>query len=793
MASPFSLFRKYQKNLMVVLAVLAVFAFVIAPSLMQMGDRQPAGGGGITTDVSWNGGTLDAQQLAYMQGQEQLAVRFLTAVMDKCEEEGGNPPPGLAQKRGNRWVFSFIPTTDPNFNQQFRDRQSLRSLVLSKKAEQMGIHLSDEWITNFLYKLTDDTVEFRVVGDDLLNSSTGSRMGMSQLYDELRMHLQGFQLTNLAFRLPEAPGESWAIHEQLKRRIEAEILPLKVDDYLSEVTEEPSDAQIKALYDKHKDEYSYPGKPEPGFTAMRKLDFNFIKVKREAFEEQALAAELAKITDEAIEAHYERNKSQYKVAPPEMSTNEAEATPPAEDKPADDKPADDKPADDKPADDKPADDKPADDKPAPDANGSSSSGSTARFVSLPRGDDPPPATADDAADTQPANAAPADDAKSTAPADSAAPADDSPATPAPATTPTDPAATTTAPAEPVAPAEPADDEVPPEPEPPVQYKPLDEVLREEIRLDLAKASASAAVEVKFTAAIQAITSALTDYSNEYTSWKIDASGEKPALPNLEELAKSALSEVSETGLLDAFEMQETELGKTGQSVETGQGNQPQTVSMVQMAYTQDVPEYSPSVSQGFEDQIDTLYVYWKVNEQPDTPLTLAEAKDDVINAWKTGKARLVAEKAGDAIATSVSDSEGKSIKELRPDDAAEVIDTDPFSWLTEGSVPFGGPPQLSSIDGVEGVTNDFMQEVFKLKPGEAKAIMNQGQDTVYVVRLAKEEQTEEQLRDSFINARFDFAAMFLSQQQNSQRVQAWIQDIEREMGVTFPEDTEGTP
>mgnify|MGYP004319338433 CR=1 FL=1 len=54
MASPFSLFRKYQKNLMVVLAVLAVFAFVIAPSLMQMGDRQPAGGGGITTDVSWN-------------------------------------------------------------------------------------------------------------------------------------------------------------------------------------------------------------------------------------------------------------------------------------------------------------------------------------------------------------------------------------------------------------------------------------------------------------------------------------------------------------------------------------------------------------------------------------------------------------------------------------------------------------------------------------------------------------------------------------------------------------------
>jgi len=94
---------------------------------------------------------------------------------------------------------------------------------------------------------------------------------------------------------------------------------------------------------------------------------------------------------------------------------------------------------------------------------------------------------------------------------------------------------------------------------------------------------------------------------------------------------------------------------------------------------------------------------------------------------------------------------------------------------------------------VEGVTNDFMQEVFKLKPGEATAIMNQGQDTVYVVRLAKEEQTEEALRESFINARFDFAAMFLSQQQNSQRVQAWIQDIEREMGVTFPEDTEGTP
>jgi hypothetical protein len=58
--------------------------------------------------------------------------------------------------------------------------------------------------------------------------------------------------------------------------------------------------------------------------------------------------------------------------------------------------------------------------------------------------------------------------------------------------------------------------------------------------------------------------------------------------------------------------------------------------------------------------------------------------------------------------------------------------------------------RLSQPQGLESVGPDFMREVFKLKQGDVAALPNYDKSIVYVVRLADQVETDEQLRSNFL-------------------------------------------
>jgi hypothetical protein len=122
----------------------------------------------------------------------------------------------------------------------------------------------------------------------------------------------------------------------------------------------------------------------------------------------------------------------------------------------------------------------------------------------------------------------------------------------------------------------------------------------------------------------------------------------------------------------------------------------------------------------------------------------AEVRANVLRQWKMIQARQMAKAEAERLAVEARTS-GKSLAELfgnRP--GANVVLTEPFSWMTYGAIPAAEartPPRLSQIftrvtnpapgepserEAVEIPGNEFMRTVTRLNSGEVAAAMTAG-------------------------------------------------------------------
>ena len=106
MSSPFQIFRKYQKSLLVVAGVILMFVFVIGDSLFQWlgaaAQGPPAAGGSAPTDlaVKWDGGSLSNQELRQMVFRRRVVKGFLEQLFQlgrKLAFDAGADPQQLPQ------------------------------------------------------------------------------------------------------------------------------------------------------------------------------------------------------------------------------------------------------------------------------------------------------------------------------------------------------------------------------------------------------------------------------------------------------------------------------------------------------------------------------------------------------------------------------------------------------------------------------------------------------------------------------------------------------------------------
>lgn len=366
MAGSFDIFRKYQRSLLVAVAILAMLAFFVLPPFLQMGGPAPAGDPVV---ARWSGGEIREAQLERSVAMRSVVNRFLV----EAAVAAGRDPARL-----------------PLFPES--EEAVVRTTLVNEEARANGLTVSDTAINDFLGQWTNNLVR----PEQLTEIIAGLRLGptaVSQhdLFEALRAELTG---RNMLFMFQtgfsgDPPGWRWDYFRRLEQKATVEVVPVPVQSVAADVPA-PSRAALESLYEKHKNELPDPRGDAPGFRRPRRAKYEYFMATREAFEKAAAA----EVTDEEIAAYYEKNKAAMfraaadskpaAEAEPQGDAKDADAPPAA--KPAADKPAappqgrtsgrsgvqtvafrqpgQAKPADAKPAESKPADTKPADAKPA---------------------------------------------------------------------------------------------------------------------------------------------------------------------------------------------------------------------------------------------------------------------------------------------------------------------------------------------------------------------------------------------------------------------------------------------
>ena len=136
------------------------------------------------------------------------------------------------------------------------------------------------------------------------------KLSKDSLYNAFRDELLAMNLRRMATGgvLVTTPASAWQYYDKFNRRVTAEFVPFEVDDYISQVSGEPTKTEISDLYEKYKDAYPSPRSEDPGFKRPPHVKFGYVMVDFNKLVEE----EKANVTREQMEDHYEKNKDNYR-------------------------------------------------------------------------------------------------------------------------------------------------------------------------------------------------------------------------------------------------------------------------------------------------------------------------------------------------------------------------------------------------------------------------------------------------------------------------------------------------
>lgn len=789
MASPLAFFRRHNKILLAILTAITVLTFTVGGVIMQFFQgRAPSG---TTVDVkevvaTWDGGSIKEGELQRARRRRETVAAVL-AQIDRMRIE--------------RATDSFPKA--PQLLLGTSDQQIVLGEILADRAEDMGIRVTDADVNAYLTLYSDELVAPEEIAG-VFRKFTGGEMQSSDFFDRMKKELAILQ-AYLAYQSAQpavTPADAWEAYLRTSRQVQATVVPFPVKDYLAEVKEEPSRAEISRYYEKYKTEYKDPLSWEAGFRRPYEAKFGYFHAEFADFLERAKQ----QVTDEQVRAAYDEAiaRGEFRELdlpsvdedplplpgagaapsadeapsgdtplPPAETAPPAEGTPPGEPAPEATPPGDAAP-----------ESTPAPESSAPEEttapetpSAETPSEEPAPPVEEVPGETTPPAeTPEESASLKPADSRlfvvlqdenqPATDEPAAEPAVSEAPAADASAG-------EDAAATTAPPSGAVIVGSPDLKAQPPAPpgaaasgtgttpaagapasEP--KFKPFEEVA-DDLRLRLARPIAQKAM----LEAVKKASAAVNEYSQRVAVAAVTEEA-LPARPNFRHIASTLGLTYAETPAINAFATR-TDEGKDYYPLITAremdftqpmQGQQFGYKTFSQVAFVPGAPLFAPTTL-FVENQFNPsdAYVFWKTEEHPAEVPPLDEIRDEVVEAWKLEKARDLAKAAAEKAAQEANAKAASLKPNAEGTRESALLALYPKKAKSAGQftfLPHQFDPTAGEISNVENAGPDLRQAIFSLREGEVNFAANNDRSIYYLVEVTKDMQPPAQTVDRFL-------------------------------------------
>ncbi len=811
MASPFSYFRKNQRLWMAAAVLIAILSFVVAPMLQSFTGRGSVSGrrDANAKAASWSGGSITQDQLDIELGELAVANTFLKKLAFDVREKGGFPK--VPEVRPDFALVGITPDT--------RDPSSiLERKILAAEANRMGIHFDDQSVKTFLQKFVDGKLSGEQI-QKALREVSGGRMSLVDFNRLMKEELaknavlrlanggQRYEERANAQGLPTAvlspPSKNWQYFTRFKRRASVETYPVFVKDFEESIDGKPTDKELRELFDKGKEltRINQPILTEPAFMTPELADFEFIACDIE----KIIDEEKTKITEELLRSEYERRAKekvfdvplteeekkalQEKIEqekkeqqakepaptnlPPTLDNPDSPASAPAPAaEPAPAPAAEPAPA---PAPEpapapaaEPAPAPAAEPAPPPAANPQSSltQNQPTRLVSFQDPAPQPPAEAP--APVTPAPETTAAETPAAVPQVTEVPETALPATALPATE-TPSAAPSAVP-----------QAAPPEaPAVPMRTQSFEEV-KEALARELAAGPAFRVLEQR----VNEMRDLMEIYAANRRAWERavaekDSSMKEPEMLNLQQIADKYGFQFGRTGLVDVRTASSLPIGRS--RVSRGPRMQPfEFPNLIRFAPN---PLESDSLGNLYmplqSTALLTRYLFWKVAHEASSTPSFETARESVTSVWKMQRAAEKAESKAKDIATKASASSLSESLESETERGLVVRPT-PFSWFNPLMADFD--IQLSNVENLKPLDNEFMEKVFAAEPGTTLVASDAAKEIFYVVKVLDFSPSEEDLMLSFSAAPNTGGVQNVSNMESSSLIRSWFSTVQKQLG-----------
>jgi peptidyl-prolyl cis-trans isomerase D len=296
---PFAVFRRHQKKLLAIFAILAMFGFVLADSLPRLLSSGYAGGAGDPIVATIYGRKIRRSTLNEMAAQRNRANLFLTEL---------NPYLGRAP-------FGDLST-----------RSLVDALILEHEADRLGIPKRPEVARDMLRELTNGAMNKETF--EMLLRRFGSQVSGEQILVDIANQLRINKTRGLFGRALVTPLDVFQEYRAQNERVSVRALGFPVEDYVGKVPD-PSPDQVRDYYDHSKDVLPDPTRDTPGFKIPRQIRAEILSIDGAALAKQYRD----KLTESELLSYYENRKGEFSIKdefPPDIFADDpkAELTPP---------------------------------------------------------------------------------------------------------------------------------------------------------------------------------------------------------------------------------------------------------------------------------------------------------------------------------------------------------------------------------------------------------------------------------------------------------------------------------
>jgi hypothetical protein len=185
----------------------------------------------------------------------------------------------MTQSRGDLYFGGSVRTGDDLLN----------FLVWRWAADKRDIQLSDDTVKTLLKDETlnqlsnDDAADIEKQMQSRFKNFKSDTL-MEALKDEFRVRIAQAALlgqSNTRDNVPAyvTPYEFWTYFDDVRTGIRVGMLPVKVEDYVSKVTAQPSEGELKELFDKYKKDEPAPFSENPGFKDPKRIKLEWVSSK----------------------------------------------------------------------------------------------------------------------------------------------------------------------------------------------------------------------------------------------------------------------------------------------------------------------------------------------------------------------------------------------------------------------------------------------------------------------------------------------------------------------------------